>query len=44
MKIAGVDRAGLYRPAQDEREGESQRASSHDDYILTKLFKKSGKH
>lgn len=41
VEIAGIDKTGLY--AGGEGEGGSQRTSSHDDYILTKLFKKSGK-
>lgn len=39
-EIVGVDRTGLYRAEEEDR----QRGTSHDDYILTKLFKKSGTH
>lgn len=40
VEISGVDRTGLYRAEEEGR----QKGSSHDDYILTKLFKKSGIH
>lgn len=40
VEISGVDRTGLYRAEEEDK----QRGSSHDDYILTKLFKKSGIH
>ena len=38
VRIAGLDRTGHYTMETED----SQKASSHDDYILTKLFKKSG--
>ena len=39
VEISGVEKKRLFRP---EGEGEKASSSSHDDYILTKLFKKSG--
>ena len=39
VEILGVEKKRLFRP---EGEGEKATSSSHDDYILTKLFKKSG--
>ena len=43
VEISGVEKKRLYRPpGEGEGEGERASGSSHDDYILTKLFKKSG--
>ena len=39
VQITGLDRTGHYTMETED----SQRSSGHDDYILTKLFKKSGK-
>ena len=38
VPITGLDRTGHYTMETED----SQKASSHDDYILTRLFKKSG--
>ena len=38
VEISGVDRTGLYTAEREDK----NKGSSHDDYILTKLFKKSG--
>ena len=44
VAISGLERTGLYLAgSKDKKEGEEkERESRQDDYILTKLFKKSG--
>ena len=37
VEIAGVEKKRMHRP-----QGEGEKTSNHDDYILTKLFRKSG--
>ena len=41
IEISGVNHTGLYRGTEGEEEAETQR-TNHDDFILNKLFKKSG--